>query len=167
MIKYTLAFIRRDNELLMLNRIKAPTMGIWNGVGGKIEKDELPIQSIQREIEEETGIQVKLEDIKEKGVATWRDENGTFGGMYLFLANVNSNLSYDTPLKTVEGILDWKKIDWVLSEENRGVGELIPIFLQKVINENDSFHYSTTYEGNVLKEVQIEKIVNNEMVMIP
>ncbi|MBP0724374.1 8-oxo-dGTP diphosphatase [Bacillus sp. RG28] len=167
MIKYTLAFIKRNNELLMLNRIKAPTMGIWNGVGGKIEKDELPIQSIQREIEEETGIKVKLEDIKEKGLVTWKDEKGTIGGMYLFLATIDANLSYNTPLQTEEGILDWKKIEWVLSKENRGVGELIPIFLHKVIHENESFHYSTTYEGNFLKEVQIEKIVNNEMVMIP
>ena len=32
-IKYTLCFIKKDNEFLMLNRIKAPNMGLWNGVG--------------------------------------------------------------------------------------------------------------------------------------
>ena len=48
-IKYTLCFIKRDNEFLMLNRIKAPNMGLWNGVGGKLELNEDKFQGIKRE----------------------------------------------------------------------------------------------------------------------
>ena len=55
-IKYTLCFIKRDNEFLMLNRIKAPNMGLWNGVGGKLELNEDKFQGIKREITEETGL---------------------------------------------------------------------------------------------------------------
>lgn len=37
MLKYTLCLIRNDDQLLLLNRVKKPQMGMWNGVGGKIE----------------------------------------------------------------------------------------------------------------------------------
>lgn len=35
MFNQTLCFIRKDDEILMLNRQKAPLQGLWNGVGGK------------------------------------------------------------------------------------------------------------------------------------
>lgn len=58
MFKYTVCFVKKNNELLMLNREKekAPIMGVWNGVGGKIEKGETPDMGAQREVFEETGI---------------------------------------------------------------------------------------------------------------
>lgn len=37
MYKQTLCFIRKSDELLMLNREFEPAQGLWNGVGGKIE----------------------------------------------------------------------------------------------------------------------------------
>lgn len=37
MYQYTLCFIERGDAILLLNRQKAPWMGCWNGVGGKIE----------------------------------------------------------------------------------------------------------------------------------
>ena len=40
MYKYTLGFIIKNNEVLLLNRNKSPWMGAWNGVGGKIETGE-------------------------------------------------------------------------------------------------------------------------------
>jgi 8-oxo-dGTP diphosphatase len=42
-------------NVLMLNRIKDPYKGKFNGVGGKIENNELPYQAMIRELEEETG----------------------------------------------------------------------------------------------------------------
>ncbi len=38
MYKHTLCFIKRNEEILMLNRKYDPVKGLWNGVGGKIEK---------------------------------------------------------------------------------------------------------------------------------
>lgn len=40
MYKHTLCFIKRNEEILMLNREYDPVKGLWNGVGGKIEKGE-------------------------------------------------------------------------------------------------------------------------------
>lgn len=38
MFKYTVCFVKKNNEILMLNREKAPIMGVWNGVGAKSRK---------------------------------------------------------------------------------------------------------------------------------
>ena len=37
MYKHTLCFIKRNEEILMLNREHDPVKGLWNGVGGKID----------------------------------------------------------------------------------------------------------------------------------
>lgn len=54
MLKYTICFIKRADNILLLNREKPGWMGSWNGVGGKIETGETPIECILREIYEET-----------------------------------------------------------------------------------------------------------------
>ena len=53
---YTLCLIRQDDHFLLLNRQKQPAMGMWNGVGGKIEPGETPTAAVIRETFEETGI---------------------------------------------------------------------------------------------------------------
>ncbi|WP_257131672.1 MULTISPECIES: 8-oxo-dGTP diphosphatase [unclassified Bacillus (in: firmicutes)] len=156
-LKYTLCFIKRENELLMLNRVNAPTMGIWNGVGGKIEKGETIERSVQREIAEETGIQIEMNQLTYKGKVTWHEEDVDFGGMYVFLAEVPSDLQYDTPIKTNEGILDWKKIEWVVNDKNQGVGECIPYFLPILLDDERVHHYSFYYKGNKVVDVVIEE----------
>jgi 8-oxo-dGTP diphosphatase len=45
----------------MLNREKSPLLGLWNGVGGKIEQGETAKVSVLREIEEET--ELILDDV--------------------------------------------------------------------------------------------------------
>ncbi len=48
----------------MLNREYAPAKGLWNGVGGKIKSGETSLESVIREIKEETGIDVKSNQIQ-------------------------------------------------------------------------------------------------------
>ncbi|WP_088043602.1 8-oxo-dGTP diphosphatase [Bacillus sp. EAC] len=158
-MKYTLCFIKRNNELLMLNRIKDPTMGIWNGVGGKIEDGESTKESVQREILEETGIFIEMNQIMNKGRVTWHEDDHFFGGMHLFLAEVSNDLIFNTPIKTDEGILDWKNIEWVIDKRNQGVGECIPHFLPILLNEESSYHYSFYYKGKHVIGVQVDQEV--------
>ncbi|SCN45286.1 MutT/Nudix [Bacillus cereus] len=49
----------------MLNREYDPVKGLWNGVGGKIEKGETPLENAIREIKEETNIVVE-------GILDWK-----------------------------------------------------------------------------------------------
>jgi len=53
--------VNNDNKILLLKRgEKAPWMpSKWSLVGGGIEKGETPQQAVEREIEEETGLEVK------------------------------------------------------------------------------------------------------------
>jgi 8-oxo-dGTP diphosphatase len=55
----------KDGRVLLLHRIKAPNKGLCSPIGGKLEMQigESPAQCAQREIEEEAGIRVEIEDL--------------------------------------------------------------------------------------------------------
>ena len=145
--KYTLCFIKKGEQILMLNRVKSPWMGIWNGVGGKIEKGEEPKESVLREIMEETGI--PLSDVEYKGVVTWIVDGSRTGGMHVFLAEVPKDFEYRTPISTDEGILDWKKISWILHPDNLGLANL-KYFLPQMLEDSNTYNHKFVYEnGNV------------------
>lgn len=46
--------------------------GKWAGFGGKVESRETPIQAAQRELFEETGLQVALADLQPRGQVIFR-----------------------------------------------------------------------------------------------
>lgn len=155
MIKYTLCFIRYSDKLLMLNRQNHPNKGLWNGVGGKIEGDENPVDSVIREIYEETGI--ILRKVIFSGIVTWEsaDENS---GMYVFVADWQDGYTYQTPKASEEGILDWKDIDWVLDSKNLGVVSNIPIFLAKMLAKTNCYQYNFIYKNNQMTDYTITEM---------
>ena len=55
-LTHTLCFLTRADQVLMLHRRKPPNQGLWNGVGGKIEAGETPLEGCLREVLEETGL---------------------------------------------------------------------------------------------------------------
>lgn len=57
MKEYTLVYIKRENQILLLNRNKKENdinKGKWIGVGGKLEADESHLDCMLREVKEET-----------------------------------------------------------------------------------------------------------------
>lgn len=145
MLKYTICFIKRGHEILMLNRESAQWMGMWNGVGGKLEMGETPLACILREVKEETGI--LLTDVEYKGNVTWEVHDSNSDGMYLFIAELPERYEYPTPIKMEEGILDWKSIDWLLHPENMGVANL-KYFLPLMLNDQGVYDHRFVYEGD-------------------
>jgi 8-oxo-dGTP diphosphatase len=158
MFKYTLGFIKRKDEILLVNREKKPWLGSWNGVGGKLNENETPIDCIIREVFEETDILLSQNQIFDKGYLTWNlfDANGK--GLHLYLILVDDHFIYQTPKKTNEGILDWKKIDWILDENNYGIAHNIPHFLNTLINDNIRYAYHCHFEGRNLVKFAKEMI---------
>lgn len=154
MHKYTLAFLKRGNEILLINRHKAPWLGSWNGVGGKIDKDEQIFDSMIREIKEETDISLTHKQLKYCGTVTWDafDAQGT--GLYLFIADVG-DCQLETPIATDEGILDWKTLDWINDKNNTGIAHNIPYFLNHAIHSTKIHEYYCKFEGDRLIEVKI------------
>lgn len=58
MVKYVCGLIYHRGKVLLLYKTKGPErlVGFWNGVGGKVEKNETLHEAIVRETFEETGI---------------------------------------------------------------------------------------------------------------
>ncbi|KHD34976.1 DNA mismatch repair protein MutT [Clostridium acetobutylicum] len=155
-LRYTICFIKREDEVLLLNREKPSWMGSWNGVGGKFQNSETPMECILREIHEETGM--KFQEAKFKGIVTWDEGDKDIGGMYLFLIEVPANYNYSVPVKTREGILDWKKISWIMDPENTGIAANVPKYLPKMLKEEGEFRYHCVFKNKMLLEVNIEEI---------
>jgi len=155
MFQYTICFIRKGGNILLLNRATAPWMGVWNGVGGKIEPGETPHRSVMREVAEETGI--ALPSVLDKGVVTWTVDGEPRGGMHIFVAELPQHIDYPTPKPTEEGILDWKPVDWVLHPENKGVAHNIPYFLPKLLYDPLRYDHRCTFVNDRL--VAVESVV--------
>jgi len=156
---YTLCFIKQGDKILMLNRNKAPWLGIWNGVGGKRQADESPLECIHREIIEETNINIDIDQLIDKGFVTWNDDFKTPSlGLHLFYTELPLSYQYITPIETKEGILSWKDIDWVNDKNNLGVSYNIPYFLDNILHSTDRFHYHCKFNGYQLLDVEVRKI---------
>lgn len=52
----TLAFLVRDDQVLLAEKKRGFGVGLWNGVGGKVEPGEALAAALVRECEEEIGI---------------------------------------------------------------------------------------------------------------
>lgn len=156
MLKYNICFIKRANEILLLNREKSSWMGCWNGIGGKLEAQESPREAMIREIEEETGI--RHYDLHFKGLVTWSGDNFDFGGMYAYIAEVPNSFEYATPKKTDEGILDWKTFEWIMDKNNVGIVSNIPITLPMMLNEAHSYDHHCIYKNENLIDIKHKEI---------
>lgn len=139
MIFSTLCYIEKDNQVLMLHRIKKsidPNGGKWIGVGGKLEQNESPDECIIREVYEETGlhIQPQLRGILTFILPKWENE-------LTFL--YTSNHFEGTIKECNEGQLHWidkdKVIDLNLWEGDKH-------FLPKLLETNDFFTMKLVYD---------------------
>lgn len=147
MFNYTICFLKQNNHILLLNREKPSWMGRWNGVGGKIENGETPRESVLREVQEETGIH--LDHIEFKGLVTWFADGKCGGGMYTYFAELPADFTYETPIKTPEGILDWKAVEWILHPKNVGVADIIPRSLKRLMEDTGCYEHRCYYEQEV------------------
>lgn len=108
-LRYTLCFLTRGDNVLMLHRQNPPNRGLWNGVGGHLEPGESPRDCVIREVREETGFQ--LQEVSFSGLLTWDGFEIAAGGLYLFTAEA----PFGEPSVCQEGELAWKPREWVLS----------------------------------------------------
>ena len=160
MLKYTICFIKRNNKILMLNRNKAPNMGMWNGVGGKIEQNESPSDGIIRETFEETGI--LLDKIIFAGNAVWKSNRGD-SGMHIFIAELPDEAKLSTPCQVEEGILDWKEIDWILNPDNKGIVSNMKMYLPKILEGNYILKHRFTYIDGVMTSYETSNLTEEDI----
>lgn len=100
----TLCYIQKDNEYLMLHRIKKEediNKDKWIGIGGRIEEGETPEQCIVREVREETGL--ILTSYQYRGIVHFCSDEYEDEDMHLFTAD-----GYEGEIiECDEGVLKW------------------------------------------------------------
>ena len=84
----TLCYVLKDDQVLMLHRVKKKNdinKDKWIGIGGKFEGEESPDECLLREAREETGL--TLTSWRCRGVVTFLNEGDSGEYMYLFTAD--------------------------------------------------------------------------------
>ena len=57
------AVVVNDRKLLMIRRAKDPGKGLWSIPGGRVEKGEYLSQALQREVKEETNLDIEVKEL--------------------------------------------------------------------------------------------------------
>lgn len=142
----TLCYIEKDNQYLMLHRVKKENdinKDKWIGVGGHFEEDESPEECLQREVKEETGL--TLTSYKLRGIITFISNEWQTEYMFLYTADGYTG----EMLECNEGDLEWvdksKMYDLPLWEGDK-------IFLKLLDTTDEFFSLKLRYEGETLVE---------------
>ena len=101
----TLCYLRKDNQTLMIHRVKKENdihQDKWNGLGGKFNPGESPEDCVIREIKEESGLTIINPVLK--GVLTF-PEFSAAEDWYVFVF-VAKNFEGEM-IDSVEGNLEW------------------------------------------------------------
>ena len=158
---YTICFVRRGDEVLMLLRDRPPNEGLWNGLGGKISPGETPAECARREVFEEAGIRLDPKELRFGGVVRWAsgvDPTGPSTGMYAFAAGLPDGRGPEGERRVPEGVIAWKPLVWVCDPENPAVVSNIPRFLPDLLERDEPMEYRCEYRGGELVEVTVGRL---------
>ncbi len=150
LLSFTLVFITRGSQVLMLHRRYPPNQGLWNGVGGHIEQGETPLACCLREVQEETGFH--LDSAQFGGILTWQGHETPPGGLYLFKAPAPAG----EPTPCAEGELAWRPLEWVLSSPD--VVSNLPIVLPALLDGQPPQEYAFEYTGAKIRSYIIRPL---------
>lgn len=113
-------FNKNYDKLLLVKRNKKPYKNCWNGIGGKIEDNETPIEAAKRECMEETNITMQ----NPKLLVTYvYPETNTMN------SNTKLNVIYDFVQEVTvddndEGHYEWKDVEFVIDSNNKEIAGL-------------------------------------------
>lgn len=144
----------------MLHRNKQPNKHRWNGVGGKLQEGETPLACIQREMLEETDIDIReVQSVRFTGIVTWNigaDITSPSTGMYVFLAELPAGYQIFQEIQhMLEGELCWKPLQWACDPRNTEVVSNIPRFLPHMLSTSEPHEYRCRYENEQLVEMTV------------
>lgn len=146
----TLCYIEKDEQYLMLHRIKKEVdvnKDKWIGIGGKFEADESPEECLLREAREETGL--TLTSWQLRGVLTFICEGWKTEYIFLYTADGFTGTLEDCN----EGTLEWVAKDRI-DELNLWEGDRI--FFRLIRENRPFFSLKLKYQGNQLVQAVLD-----------
>ena len=147
----TLCYLDRDDQYLMLHRVKKENDAShdkWIGIGGKCEADESPDECMLREVKEETGLDIQRWQYR--GIVTFISDIWPCEYMHLFTATEWTGRQTDCD----EGDLAWvdKKELFTLN-----LWEGDKIFLRLLLDESQPFFsLKLIYRGDDLVAAKLD-----------
>lgn len=149
MINTTLCYIERDDEYLMLHRVKKENdinKDKWIGLGGKFEENESPEECLLREVYEESGL--SLTSWRYRGIVTFVNTKCESEFMHLFTAD-----GFEGEIGACdEGELEWIKksrlMELTLWEGDK-------IFLRLLEDSEPFFSLKLSYDGDELVSAKL------------
>ena len=144
-IPRTLSFLFRDGRVLFLRG--APDKRLWpnqlNGIGGHLERDETPREGAQREIKEETGLEVAALDLR--AIVHVSGRPGDAGiCIFVFVGQAPSR----RVRASVEGTLEWHTMECLPWDEMvADLPHLLPRILPPDDQSKDDIVYGRYYAG--------------------
>lgn len=145
----TLCYIEKDDQYLMLHRIKKENdqnKDKWIGVGGKFENGESPEDCVRREVKEETGLTLK--EYRYRGIVTFVLKGWGTEYMHLFTAT-----EFEGELKTCdEGDLVWIPKSEIKTLD---IWEGDKVFFRLLAEEGGFFSLKLMYEGDNLVGTEV------------
>ena len=138
----TLCYLERDDKYLMMHRISKKNdinKDKWIGVGGHFEGTESPEECVKREVFEETGFDIPLEDFAYRAVITFVSDKGDYELMSLFTAKCPDG----EPKECSEG-----KLEWVNKKDvyDLNLWEGDKIFFKQLEESRDFFSLKMAYD---------------------
>lgn len=110
-------FNKELNKILLVKRNKQPYKNCWNGIGGKVEKNETVFDCAKRECMEETNINLTNPKLLVTYVypeTNSINSNSTLNVIYDFVNEVNVD-------ENEEGYYEWKDIDFVMNSQDKTI----------------------------------------------
>lgn len=110
------AIVFNNNRVLLVQRGKAPALGLWSIPGGSVELGETLQRATEREIREETGLTIKAREPVFTFDVIDRDENGRVRFHYVIVDLMADYISGE--LRAGDDALD---VRWASSGETKSL----------------------------------------------
>lgn len=158
MKKYVVVFLfdkQFENVWLIEKQKPEWQKGCLNGIGGKIEEGEFPLQAAYRELEEESGVSSLNVAITQTGSMSGINNDGSSFEVYVFSGKTHHELvskeEEKVSLYPLSGVKDLKHIE--------NVPALIELCLYHELGESHFGGFTLDYSGPK-KDISVEEILD-------
>ena len=133
------AVVRHQDKVLLVLRNQAPAEGVWAIPGGSVELGETLRAAAEREILEETGLQIEAGPIIYTFDVIQRDEAGRVQYHYVIIDLLAQAIDPAQPLQPADDVKDaaWFKMS-DLDDPDLPVSETTRFLLQSMLRDSSS-----------------------------